>query len=172
MTFTLPQTHARETSVRPLLLHSRDYIVPTSTLVAYLGAVITREQFKHCVEQTVEWSLAMFNVRTATGDVAHRSIEALGEEISDLIEDAVGENEVSLRIAIEKAHAVLAPVFGRQLRVTGWLPGHRVAEGRIVLELSGDACPACTVNPTGYKVGDKTNTARCLNSEDCGWTSA
>ena len=172
MTLAFPQIHTTEQYVRPLLIRSIDYVVPTSTLVAYTGAVIVREQFEHCVEQTVEWTLAMFNVRTATGDPAIRSIEKLGEEIADDIDDAVGENEVSLHTAIEKVHAVLGPVFGRQLRVTGWLPGHRVAEGRSVLELSGDPCPRCTVNPTGYKVGDKTNTARCLNSEDCGWTSA
>lgn len=172
MSINLPSSELQTKYVRPLLIRTIDYVVPTSTLVAYMGAVIVREQFQHCVEQTVEWTLAMFNVRTATGDAPVRSITQIGEDIARSIDAAVGDNEVSLHIAIEKVHEALAPVFGRQLNVTGWLPGHRVVERRRVLELSGDVCPRCTVNPTGYAIGDTTNTTRCLNSEDCGWTSA
>lgn len=171
MTLAFPQARTKEQYVRPLLRRTHDYVVPTTTLVGYLGALIVREQFEHCVEQTVEWTLAMFDVRTTTGDVARRSIEQLGEEISDAIDAVAGDEEFGLPLAIEKVHAVLAPVYGRQLRVTGWLPGHRVAEGRTLLELSGNACPRCIVNPTGFKVGDKSNAARCLNSEDCGWSA-
>lgn len=172
MTIAFAPTLQAEKYIRPLLPRTYDYVVPTTTLIAYIGTVIVREQFTHCVEQTVEWSLAQFDVRTATGDAPHRSAEVLASAIADKIDGAVGDDEASLEVAIRAVHDVLLPVFGQRLRVTGWLPGHHVAEGRTLLFLNGDACPRCTVNPATFVPGDRTRTlSRCLNSEDCGWTS-
>lgn len=159
--------------VRPLLFRTSWYIASPAQLAAYLGNLLVREQFVHFPVDTVKWTLAMFDVRTMSGAPAVRTIEQMAEAIDDYIEDRLSpEDHITLRLALEAVMNTLEPTFGRQLRITGWLPGFRVAEGKNVLELSGDVCPSCTVNPTGYKVGDKRNITHCLNSEDCGWTSA
>lgn len=156
--------------VRPLLFRTSQFVVGTPVLAAYLGSLIVREQVGHYIGETVKWSLAMYDVHCVSGAAAVRTIEEISDAVDDYIEDRIAATDtITLKLAIEAAHAILAPVYGKQLRVTGWLPGNRVAEGHTVLELSGNACPSCTVNPTGYKVGDKHNTERCLNSEDCGW---
>ncbi|MET0887441.1 MAG: hypothetical protein ABWX92_13435 [Mycetocola sp.] len=159
--------------VRPLLSRTSWYIASPAQLAAYLGNLLVREQFDHVPADTVKWTLAMFDVRTMSGAPAVRTIEQIADAVDDYIEDRITPDDViTLRLALASVMSILEPIFGKQLRVTGWLPGFRVAEGRNVLELSGDACPECTINPTGFKVGDKTNVARCLNSEDCGWKSA
>jgi hypothetical protein len=158
--------------VRPLLARTGQFIASTPMLAAYIGNLIVREQHEQYIQETVKWALAMFNASAMSGGRISRSIDEIGIRVSKTITKRVGDNEIDLKTAMEAVHAELATVFGKQLRITGWLPGHKVAEGRTVLELSGNPCPSCTVNPTGYKVGDKKNTARCLNSEDCGWTSA
>lgn len=167
--------------VRTLLPRTGQFVVPTTTLAANIGAMLVREQFDHNVEQTVEWSMAMFNVSTLSGGVPARDASSIAAEIYDAVEERFGADDITLTPVIEIVHAVLTRVYGKQLRVTGWLPGFRIAEGRKVIELSGDACPSCTTNPTGFEVGNrygdrataaKSRIARCLNSEDCGWTNA
>lgn len=174
MTLTLTRTGRPLTAVRPLMFRQSWYVVPTTTLSALLAARIVREQVPHSVTETVKWTLAMYNVTPVAGGAAPRPIDEIGGHIDDLIEAEIGDRDIDMKVAVEAVHKTLARIFGHQLRVTGFLPGHRVmTEGRrMVLELSGDTCPSCTINPTGYRVGDRHNTARCLNSEDCGWTSA
>ena len=156
--------------VRPLLSRTTRYVVPTATLAAYIGSMLVREQFKHFDNETIEWSMAMFDVRPVAGEEAPKSIHDFAEQVADELQKHFGADDVlELKAVIKIVHNSLLRVYGRQLRITGWLPGHRVAEGRRVLELSGQPCPSCTVNPTGYAVGDRRNMARCLNSEDCGW---
>jgi len=158
--------------VRSLLAREGKFVVPTPMLAANIANVIVREQHAHYIRETVKWSLAMFDATTVSGYALPASIEEIGIRVEREITKLVGDDEITIKPALEAVHNVLAAVFGKQLRVTGWLPGNRVAEGKTVLELSGNACPKCTVNPTGYKVGDKRNIARCLNSEDCGFVAA
>jgi hypothetical protein len=159
--------------IRPLLARTGQFVVSTPVLAAYIGSLIVRDQTKYFIEDAVKWSLAMFDVRCISGAAAPREISTMGLAVDNYIEDRISPSDhITLKLAMDAVRHTLEPVFGRQLTITGWLPGFRVAEGRNVLELSGDACPSCTVNPTGYKVGDTRNIARCLNSEDCGWTSA
>lgn len=159
--------------VRTLLARTGQFVVPTQVLAAYFGNVIVREQFDQFIQDTVKWSLAMYDVRCISGGATSRSIAEIGLDVDDYIEDRIGETEdITLKLAMDAVLRTLETVYGKQVRVTGWLPGFRVAEGRAVLELSGNACPACLVNPTGYKASSKSTSTRCLNSEDCGWTSA
>jgi hypothetical protein len=159
--------------VRPLLSRTGQYVASPAQFAAYLGNLLVREQWDHFPVDTVKWTMAMFDVRTMSGAPAVRTVEQIAEAIDDYIEDRITpEDAITLRLALNSVMSVLEPIFGKQLRITGWLPGFRVAEGRELLELTGDACPSCTVNPTGYKADDKSNIARCLNSEDCGWTNA
>ncbi|ROR76098.1 hypothetical protein SAMN06295974_3754 [Plantibacter flavus] len=161
-------------NVRPLLARSAQYVVPLASFAAYLGSVVVREQFDHTIDETVKWSLAMFDARTMSNVPAAQPAEKIGEAVEDYIEDRIStEADIELKLAIEAVLHTISPIYGQQLRITGWLPGFRIAEGRkSVIELSGDTCPSCAINPTGYRVGDHKNTARCLNSEDCGWTGA
>lgn len=169
MTDLLMRDDALTTYVRPLLFRESWYIVPTSTLAAFLASQLVNEQFKHPVEDTVRWTMAIFNVTPASGGVAPRPIDEIAALIDDLIDDRVGEQHIPLRTAVEAVNRTLTSIYGQQVRITGWLPGHRVAEGRAVLVLDGNNCPKCTINPTGHRAGDTAHTARCLNSEDCGW---
>jgi hypothetical protein len=156
--------------VQPLLTRGTWYVAQTATLAGYIGSLLVREQFKHFDNETIEWSMAMFNVTPVAGGPAPKSIHDFAEQVAADLEKHFGEDDVlELKAVIKIVHDSLLRVYGHQLRVTGWLPGYRVAEGRRVLELSGQPCPECTVNPTGYVVGDRRNIARCLNSEDCGW---
>lgn len=172
MTITLDRTESRTAYVRPLLPRTGQYVVSTLTLGAYVANQIVREQMDHSVMQTVEWTLAMHNVVPVAGGSLPRPLADIAGEIDDLIEDRVGDEDIELHDAQDIVTKALTSVYGRQVKISGWMPGHRVAEGRTVLELSGDTCPNCVQNPTGFRVGDYTNTARCLNSEDCGWTNA
>lgn len=159
-------------SVRSLLPRDWHYVVATQTLAAYIGAVIVKEQHEHYVHQNVEWSLAMYDVVTTSGTAAPRSANEIGMEINRRITLAVGDEPITLKVAIEAAHTALIGAFGRRLKVRGWLPGYRTSEGRAfeALELSGDACPNCGINPTGYDVANLTDKAvYCLNSEECGY---
>jgi hypothetical protein len=168
-------THDQSTYVRTLLARTGVFAVSTMMFSAYIGNVIVREQREHCVEDTVKWSLAMFDVRCISGAYASKTIEQIGATVDDYIEDHISPTDpIELKLAMSSVQHTLDSIFGKQLRITGWMPGFRVAEGKTVLELSGNACPRCTVNPTGYKVTGQHSTskkARCLNSEDCGWTS-
>ncbi|MCI4659756.1 hypothetical protein [Cryobacterium zhongshanensis] len=160
-------------SVRTLLARTGHFTVSTPLLAAYIGNVIVREQFDHFIDETVKWSLAMFDVTCMSGGAASRSIAEIGLDVDEYIENRIETTtDIELKLAITAVLHSLETVYGKQLHLTGWLPGYRVAEGRTVLELSGDACPNCLVNPTGYKVNNKSTTRHCLNSEDCGWMSA
>ncbi|MCY1718436.1 hypothetical protein OVA26_15990 [Microbacterium sp. SL62] len=172
MTIALDRTAATTSAVRPLLSRGMWHDVPTSVLAAFLSVQIVREQVKHCVQDTVVWTLAMFDVTPTGGGVAPRSIEQIGEGIEEAIEQRFEDEDITLVDAITIVTHALTSIYSQRVRVTGWLPGHRVAEGRTALELSGEPCPRCTVNPTAYVVGSRQNNTRCLNSEDCGWTSS
>ncbi len=153
---------------RTLLPRTGHYVVPTTGLIAYLANRLLHEQRNHAPEKTIQWGLAMFDVTPVAGGAAPRDIASIASTVASRLNGV----DLTLRSAIAVLSDVLTAVYGHQLRVTGWLPGFRVAEGRSVLRLTGNPCPSCTSNPTGYAVGDPTHTARCLNSEDCGWTSA
>lgn len=170
MTLMLPRIDAPAT-IRPLLNRDTRYVVTTATLAAYITAQVVREQEKHSVQDTVQWALAMFDVIPVSGGTPRKSTKDIGGEIDDLLEEAFGDRDLVVRGAFEIIQRSLASHYAQQVRVTGYLPGYRIAERGRVIELSGLACPNCHVNPTGFAVGDRTNTARCLNSEDCGWTN-
>lgn len=170
MTLLLPRIDA-QAIIRPLLNRDTRYVVSTSTLAAYVTAQVVREQEKYCVQDTVQWALAMFDVIPVSGGAPRMSTKDIGGEIDDLLEESFGDRNLVVRGAFEIVQRSLASHYAQQVRVTGYLPGYRIAERGRVLELSGQVCPNCQVNPTGYAVGDHTNQARCLNSEDCGWTN-
>lgn len=170
MTNVLPARTKAAFNARVLMARNSSYIVPTTILVAFLASQIVREQSKRYVRESVEWALAMYDVAPVAGGRPVKSASGVAIDVEDRVRMLVGNGSIDMHTAVEAIQPVLPTVYGRQLRVTGWLPGHRIADGRTVLELSGNACPNCTSNPTGYKVGD-AKTARCLNSEDCGWTS-
>ncbi len=152
-----------------LLARSGTYTVPFSVFAGYLGSTIVREQFAQYIGDTVKWALALFDASPLSSMANRISIADLGTQLEDYIEDRISPDEqITLNLAIAAVSAVLGPVYGRQLRVTGWLPGHRVAQRQHAVELSGYACPKCVVNPTVYRVGNAT-TQRCLNTDDCGW---
>jgi hypothetical protein len=169
--------HTRTTQttpyVRTLLARGGHYVVPTQVLAAYLGNLVVREQFKHHTVETVQWALAMFDARCVSGATAPRHTTKIGCDISQYIDTRIGKvAHIELKFAIEAVLYTLVRVFGKQLTVTGWVPGIRIADAGDVLELSGDACPSCVVNPTVYKAGSTSKNTRCLNSEDCGWTNS
>ncbi|MFF2053736.1 hypothetical protein ACFVU2_19185 [Leifsonia sp. NPDC058194] len=168
-------------TVRNLLPKTGRYRVATTSLAAYLGYMVVKEQYKHYANETVQYAMAMFDVTTVSGNPATRTAESIGDQVADEIDEIAGDDDVTLESAIKTVNHILIRVYGNRLEISGWLPGYRVLEGRKVIELSGDTCPSCTVNPTGFEVGnrygDRTTgarrrIARCLNSEDCGWTSA
>lgn len=92
--------------------------------------------------------------------------------------------------------AHMASAFGRRVQLVGWFPGARVLIKDVVhcesgqvqvhdqlVELTGDACPQCDVNPecralrsngTDTRQGQvgRRGQTRCLNAEDCGWKSS
>ena len=157
--------------VRPLLARRGHFRVRTAVFALHLARVLVREQFKNYDDDNVRWTMAMFDVKTAMGDVARTGLGSITADISEGLARRYGNAALDLQGTLHVVMPILERVYGQQLTVTGWLPGYRTAEGRNVLELTGDVCPSCTTNPTGYKVGDQ-NVARCLNSEDCGWTSS
>jgi len=161
---------APNTYVRALLPRTWWYTVPTSTLTGYLALRIAREQHKHDTADIVRWVMATFNVTPMSGGEAVLSTAEIGRKIADLAQQKFGYAQVTMLEAMSLVREVLAPIYGHQLRVTGWLPGHRLAEGRTILVLTGDPCPSCTENPITFLAGDQSGDRRCLNSEDCGWS--
>lgn len=156
--------------VRPLLPRTGQYVVPVMLLAASIGSQIVDEQREHYVRETVAWAMARFNVTPVSGGRPSKSVTGIAVEVETHIIRAVGNGEITHKVAIDAVHRELAPVYGHQARVQGWVPGFKTATGGKVLEITDDPCPRCTTNPIGFKVGD-AKTARCLNSEDCGWTS-
>ena len=63
----------------------------------------------------------------------------------------------------------LSSSLGRQCRVTGWLPGVVIMDGKVPVSLTGDACPSCGTNPVVQDRSRPRAHSRCLNREDCGW---
>lgn len=158
--------------IRTLLSQSASVTVPTATLAAYLGVLIVRRQFENTIEETVRWSLAMFNARCVGDSPAARSFEDVALAVDDHIEDQITvDDEIQLALAVNAVEHKLKDTYGNQIRITGWLPGYRVGDGGRILELSGSVCPACQTNPTGYKPGSTSERLYCLNREDCGWSS-
>lgn len=158
--------------IRSLLPQTSIVTAPTSTLAAYIGVLIVRRQFDNTIEQTVRWSLAMFNVTGVGSEDPVRTIEELALNVDNHIEDQITvDDEIPLALAAKAVEQKLKDTFGNQVRITGWLPGYRVGDNGRVLELSGSVCPSCQTNPTGYR-SSTSERLHCLNGEDCGWASA
>jgi hypothetical protein len=157
-------------AVRALLPRTGTYTVKTLILAASISSQIVDEQLDSYVRETVAWAMGRFNVMPVSGGRVSKSVTGVSVDVEARIIRAVGNDQITMRAALAAVYAELAPIYGHQVRITGWMPGYTTAEGRTVLEILDDPCPSCTVNPSGYTAGDAT-TARCLNSEDCGWTS-
>lgn len=159
--------HAR--AVRTLLPREGRYVVTLVTLVASIASDIVEEQFERRVRDTVVWALATNNPTPVSGGRIAKSAAEIAVDVEALIRAAVGHSEISMRVAVEAVTGVLSGVYGRQARISGWLPGHRLAIDGAVFEILDDPCPSCTVNPVGFRLHAGA-VAQCINRDDCGWT--
>lgn len=156
--------------VRVLMSRTWIYVVPTAIFTGYLGHRIALEQHERSIADIVRWALATYNVTPMSGGAAPLSAEAIGNEVARHARKNAGDKPLLLLEAVNAVGKALAPVYGHQLRITGWLPGQRVGDGHAALTLSGSPCPECTVNPMAFLTGAADSALRCLNSDDCGWS--
>lgn len=156
--------------VRPLMDRSISFIAMTITLAAEIGCMVVDAQKQHYVHQNVEWAMAIFDVQPASGGAAVRSANAIGTAVNTRIVRAVGDGEITDKVAMEAVYAELVATYGQRVSVKNWLPGHTVAEGDNVIYLSGKPCPKCTKNPTGLRPDSDDDLLHCLNKADCGWS--
>jgi len=172
-----------EGDVRVLLDADARLVIPTATMAAYLSCLIVREQNgSHFIDQTVKWTLAMFDARRMSDidTLPGGHLESLATAVENYIEERITPGEqITLQLALNAIRCTLGAVFGTHMRIKGWMPGFRIADStratnNSILELTGQVCPSCLVNPAGHRVnkghafGAETF---CLNSQDCGWRS-
>ena len=153
-----------EAHVRVLLHRNQWYAAQTSLLAKVVAQTIRRYAIEQTPERVALLVLAMFDVRTQDGLLPREGHAAVAARIAGKIAEAGIDN-------IERAVTEsLGSAMGQQVRVTGWLPGFRVTEGKQLRQLTGEACPSCKDNPGVIDPQrGRSATARCLNSEDCGW---
>lgn len=154
-----------ESHVRVLLHRSQWYAAQTSLLAKVIAQTIRRYAVEQTPERVALLVLAMFDVRSQDGSLPRDGHAAVAARIAAKVAAAGIDN-------IERAVADgLGSAMGQRVRVTGWLPGFRVTEGKQLRQLTGEACPSCKENPSVVDPHQgRSARARCLNSEDCGWS--
>lgn len=179
------EAHKREMQeakqhIRVLLHREQWYAVRTTQLATVLAHTLRRYAKNEAMspERVAYAVLVTFDARCHAGDLPHEGHAELGRRCAakaDQAKRAGGADGASTGADVHAVAEALSASLGQQCRVTGWLPGVVIMDGKVPVSLTGDACPSCDTNPLVYKyTGSQTRGrtySRCLNREDCGWSA-